>query len=348
VDASVVPAAGSAESLALVPGGDLIDRRGTGHPPDENPFLVYLARLAPGSRKAQGLALERIARELSSGGYSAVAFPWQSLRYQHVAAIRARLQQDVPPLVDEQGHVLVTARKAYSAGTTNRVLSALRGVLEEAWRLGHMSAEDFHRARAVKIVKQERLPTGRRITSGEFAALADACKRDRTPQGSRDASIFAVLYVAGLRRSELVALDLEHWNRVTGELLIRSGKGGKDRRVFVANGAGRALDAWLGARGDSEGPLLFALRKGGRLTGRRMSTQAVQDVCTKRAREARVTIFTPHDLRRSFVTDLLDAGEDIVTVQRAAGHANVQTTARYDRRGDEALKRAAARLHWPW
>ncbi len=211
-----------------------------------------------------------------------------------------------------------------------------------------MSAEDLHRARDVKTIRSSPLPKGRRVTSGEFVALAAACRRDESAHGPRDAGLLALLYVGGLRRAEVAALDIDDWSPATGELIVRSGKGRKDRIVFVANGGGRAMAAWLSARSEHPGPLFLALTKSGRLTARRISGQAIQDVCQKRAREAGVDPFTPHDLRRSFVSDLLDAGEDIVTVQRAAGHANVQTTARYDRRGDEALRRAATRLHFPY
>ncbi len=312
-------------------------------PAERNPAAVYLARLSPGSRKTMRIALERIAHRLVGRHVAkhevvpqeerAVVFvvPWGELRYQHTAAIRAWLAEVFEP------------------ATANKCLSALRGVLTEAWRLGQVGADDYHRASDIPSIKAERLPRGRRLTSGEIAALGRACSEDVTPRGVRDGALLAVMYVGGLRVAEAVHLDLSDWNPAANALTVRSGKNRKDRLVFLDNqGSREALAAWVGTRGAEPGPLFLPMRKGGRLLSDRMTTQGVFDACRRRSAEASVGDFTPHDLRRSFVSDLLDAGEDISTVQRMAGHAHVSTTTRYDRRGDEALRRASTKLHFPF
>jgi site-specific recombinase XerD len=78
-----------------------------------------------------------------------------------------------------------------------------------------------------------------------------------------------------------------------------------------------------------------------------MTAQALYLTLQKRAKEAGVAAFSPHDLRRTFVSDLLDAGADLATVQKLAGHADPGTTARYDRRGEAAKAKAAGLLVFP-
>ena len=84
------------------------------------------------------------------------------------------------------------------------------------------------------------------------------------------------------------------------------------------------------------------------MTARRMASQSILEIPERRARQARVARFSPHDLRRTFISDLLDAGADITTVAALAGHANVTTTARYDRRGEETKRRTAELLVVPF
>jgi site-specific recombinase XerD len=80
----------------------------------------------------------------------------------------------------------------------------------------------------------------------------------------------------------------------------------------------------------------------------RLTDQAVWHILQQRRKQANVKTFSPHDLRRTFISTLWDAGADGVSIQRLAGHANIQTTARYDRRGEEAKRRAAEMVYVPF
>ncbi len=153
-----------------------------------------------------------------------------------------------------------------------------------------------------------------------------------------------MLYGGGLRRSEVVALDLEDFDATTGVLKV-NGKGNKERVSYVTNGARKALDAWLVHRGGEPGPFFVPFTKGGAILMRWMTDQSVLDLVVRLARRAGIPRFSPHDLRRTFIGDMLDLGVDISTVQQLAGHAQVTTTARYDRRGEHVRRRAAEMLH---
>ena len=299
-------------------------------PADQHPAFTYLASLAPGSRRTMRQALDVTASIVSGGALDAETMRWDALRYTHTTAVRSVLAE------------------RYAFSTANKMLAALRGVLKESWRLGLMDAETYRRASDLPGVQGERLPRGRALTTGELRSLFRVCGEDPTPAGARDAAMLAVLYGAGLRRSEVVALDLEDYDAETGALTVRQGKGRKDRLGYASNGAQAALSAWLAVRGGEAGPLFLPIGKGGTIHHRRLTDQAVLVILEKRARQAGVARFSPHDLRRTFISDLLDQGADLATVQQLAGHANVSTTARYDRRGEKAKKKAADLLHVPY
>ena len=134
----------------------------------------------------------------------------------------------------------------------------------------------------------------------------------------------------------------------TGELKVL-GKGGKQRLVHLCSGGLQAVIDWLDVRGATEGPLVVPVLKGGRIQlGRRMTPQALYERLRRLGAAAGVQAFSPHDLRRSFVSDLLDRGVDISTVQQLAGHAAVTTTQRYDRRPERVKRQAAGMLHVPY
>ncbi len=275
-------------------------------------------------------SLEHIARMVSEGSLDALNFPWSELRYQHTQAIYT--------------HLLETRAPA----TANKMMAAVGRVLKEAWKLGQMSAEDYHRAIAIERRTGQRLLKGRALSAGEIVAILNVCCQDESVKGCRDAALIAVLYGAGVRRREVVALELENWNSVDYCLTVRRGKGDKDRTTYLDDGAAAALLAWLAVRGEHKGTIFHPLRKGGLIEMRSMSDQAVLDILQERGLEAQVADFSPHDFRRTFISNLLDAGADISTVQKLAGHASPVTTARYDRRGEAAKRKAVSLLHTPY
>jgi integrase len=112
------------------------------------------------------------------------------------------------------------------------------------------------------------------------------------------------------------------------------------------------LGEWLKIRGNEPGPLFYRVHKGGRIepvaSQARLNPQTISDMLQRRTRQTGLAKLTPHDLRRTTISDLLDAGVDLATVQKLAGHTNANTTAKYDRRGERAKRSAAAKLHVPW
>lgn len=274
-------------------------------------------------------ALNAIASLLTNGECDAMTLDWSALRYQHTAAIRTALMQRFAP------------------ATANKMLCALRRTLKEACRLDLMNADDYAKAVDFPTVKVKKGLRGRALTKAEIAALMGVCIEDLTPQGARDAALIAILRGAGLRRAEAVNLDLKDF-RNSGALEIREGKGGQDRTVYLPTVAVVVVEDWLTVRGMKPGPLLCPIRKGGLVQLRRMTPQAVLLILRKRALEAGVDSFSPHDFRRTFCSDLLDSGTDIVTVQKLAGHSSPVTTSKYDRRGEETKRRAVEHLGIPY
>ncbi len=176
---------------------------------DQHPALIYLASLSAGSRRTMFQALDTIARLLSGGELDLYTFDWGAVRYQHTAAVRAVLAE------------------RYKPATANKMLSALRQVLRHAWMLGQMSAEDYHRARAIETVKGQSLPAGRDLGLGEIAALMQVCEDDASPAGARDAAIIALMYATGIRRASVVRLDLADYDAQTTRYKSMSRRGAR-------------------------------------------------------------------------------------------------------------------------
>jgi site-specific recombinase XerD len=273
-------------------------------------------------------ALDGIAGFLSGGTSDAKTLDWAAIRYQHTSAVRGWLV------------------KTYAPATAKRMIAALRGVLTESWRLGLMSHDDYARATDIAPVRGETEPRGRALTNEELLRLFQTCSADSSFAGIRDGAILAVLYGLGLRRSELIALDVADYDPDQGTLAIQ-GKGNKPRLGYVLEQVKVLLDSWIAVRGESDGPIFVPVTKSGTLIFHRLTPQAVALIVKKRAFEAEVEEFSCHDLRRTFITHLLEAGADLSIVQQLAGHRQVTTTTLYDKRGEAAKVRAAGLIKIP-
>ena len=230
--------------------------------------------------------------------------------------------------------------KAYSKSTLARKLSSLRSFYKFLCRDG---LAETNPVAAVRTPRQEsRLPHF--LSSEDVARLLDS--PDASKAGLRDRAILEVLYSTGLRVSELVALDIEDVDMRAGVAIAR-GKGKRERLALVGRPAIGALRAYLAVRQPDEekqkrdGNAVFLNRYGTRLT-----TRGVRRVLDKHIKLTCLDGRTsPHTLRHSFATHLLDSGADLRSIQELLGHANIVSTQIYTHLTAERLREIYDKAH---
>lgn len=232
-----------------------------------------------------------------------------------------------------------------NVGTRNAYISVVREVLRECHRAGLISGSRFDDLTAALPMKVAlRTTRGRRLTPDELDDLLRACLTDRDPVcGARDAAVIAVFATTGIRASDLVDLDLTHWNSTDRSLYLVCTKNGHPHTVYLPAAATDYLESWLSQRGTEYGPL-FTLVIGAALE--RMSTDTVRMMLYTRADQAGVKRFGSHDFRRTLATTLLRT-HDTGIVSRILGHRDVASTAVYDLTGPEECRDAVETLPMP-
>jgi integrase/recombinase XerD len=228
------------------------------------------------------------------------------------------------------------------AASAGRTVVAVRGFHRFTVREGLSAVDPSAAVRPPSPAK--RLPKA--LPLSDIERILDAAGAPGTTLALRDRALLEVLYGTGARISEAVGLDLDDLDPGDGTVLLR-GKGGKERIVPVGSYALAAVDAYL-VRGRGElaaagrgVPALFLNARGGRL-----SRQSAWTVLTRAAERAGVTAeVSPHTLRHSFATHLLDGGADVRVVQELLGHASVTTTQIYTLVTVESLREVYATAH---
>ncbi len=229
-----------------------------------------------------------------------------------------------------------------SAGSAARTVVAVRGFHKFAVREGLAQVDPAAGVRPPAPAK--RLPKA--LPLADIERILEVAGGAGTALALRDRALLELLYGTGARISEAVGLDLDDLDLEQGTVLLR-GKGGKERMVPVGSFARDAVDAYL-VRGRPElsavgkgVPAAFLNARGGRL-----SRQSAWSVLVRAAERAGVTAeVSPHTLRHSFATHLLDGGADVRVVQELLGHASVTTTQVYTLVTVDSLREVYATAH---
>ena len=296
-----------------------------------NPLTLYLTRLAPSSQLTMRYVLQDAADRLGFEDLNLEEIDWHLLQPEHVIALVAALRED-----------------GYAPNTSSLYVNAVRGVMNEAWRMSLISQDHLLKMRSVKAAPGTRLGQGRNLRRTLIREMLDVCAADPRPQGLRDAAVIGLLYGSGMRKSESVNLDLAQIDFEERSLRV-IGKGNKELVKYAPDWAFAKLQAWLEfhreqlKEGEQDDTFLFnRIRRGSHITRERITKHAIYYIARQRGEQVGVKIM-PHDFRRSFITRVIEE-HDLSIAQKLAHHTNIQTTASYDVRDDNERRRAIDRF----
>ena len=244
-------------------------------------------------------------------------------------------------VLDLRGYVAALHEASYAKSTIARRLASMRSFFRFGQREGWT---DTNPAKPLRNPRKDRsLPHF--LSADQIGRLLEAPPADE-PMGLRDRAILETMYSAGLRVSELVGMSQGDLDLQAGVVRVR-GKGRRERLAPVGSYASRALRKWLRVRKlspteptDAEAPVFT------NKFGRRLTTRSVGRMLEKYLRQTGLdTRTTPHSLRHSFATHLLDRGADIRSVQELLGHKSLVTTQIYTHVSTAGLRAVYERAH---
>ncbi|WP_051252651.1 tyrosine-type recombinase/integrase [Ferrimonas kyonanensis] len=300
-----------------------------------SPALIYLQELGSDlSRQKMISYLNVIARLLNLDHYRQI--DWAAIGKPQVLYLLDQLRRGAL--------MRRPTAQGRSPNTVNLYLALIKGVARRAYEMGLYEHRHYSQIQSIRRLRGSRVNKGREVTKSEIQSLLRQCRHDCGPKGCRDLALLSLLFGTGVRRAELVGIDLAHLDRHQATIRV-IGKGNKERLLYLNQPTLTALTEYIDTlRGEDQGPLFQPITKLGDLLARRMTPQAVKVIIDARNRQARVASFSPHDGRRTFATQLLCNGVDLHTVQKLMGHASIDTTRQYDMRGEEVMRQAVSLL----
>ncbi|MBI2168297.1 MAG: site-specific tyrosine recombinase XerD [Actinobacteria bacterium] len=294
-------------------------------------WLAVERGVAENTRRAYQRDLRRYAAFLRRSGLSepsAIGEP-----------VVAAYVDEMSAAVDDDGN------RRYSPSTVARALVAVRSFHRFCVAEGYLGVDP------TEDVGAPRVPQGvpKALTLEEVELLLDGIEDD-TPPAIRDRAIIEVLYATGVRISELVGLDLDAIDLESGFIRVL-GKGGRERMVPVGSTARDAVDRYLRSARPELAPARFARRGDAEAAflnarGARLTRQGCWMILRRHGQRAGLADrLTPHVLRHSCATHMLDRGADLRVVQELLGHARISTTQVYTKVTTERLRRAYDAAH---
>lgn len=289
------------------------------------PYSLYLSRLSPSGRRAVRSQLESIAKLC---GWSAKErdFKFNQIDYAQALHLIALMQQ-----------------RGWSARYINRGITAIKCIVKTAVLSDQASEKQSLQLQAIPRLRHGEHP-GKPLDTKQVEQLFASLASDTSLIGYRDHLIFALFLGLGLRLSEVLAIRVEDIDFKASSVTVLQGKGNKSRTCYLPKWVKQIIRNWLNRLGDDANYIVCKVYRSGRFDSHEAITATGLYKITK-TRLSNVGIdAAPHDLRRTYITRLLDQGVDINTVRQMAGHADISTTTIYDKRDHKTMKLAAAAL----
>lgn len=288
---------------------------------------------------AGALAKASRASHHTVSNYRRDLMSFRSYLQEHTGVADSDGKVDVDAITpDHVRGYLARLMKTAARATVQRRLSAIKAF----FRYRESTTGKLSPASTLRSPKSERhLPSV--LEEDDVRRLIEREPEINTPAAVRDRAIMETLYSSGLRVSELVGLDWRDIDEELGMVTVRAGKGNKDRMVPLGEPALDSLKAWrrvMPVAWESDGPVIINLR------GTRLTTRSVEKIMARRIIDAGLdSPITPHGLRHSFATHMLNAGADLRSIQEMLGHASLTTTQRYTHVSINHLKEVYRRAH---
>ncbi|MDH4198767.1 MAG: tyrosine recombinase XerC [Spirochaetia bacterium] len=293
--------------------------------------------------------LEYLRYEKNSSPNTLLAYKTDIAQFFEFIDVEQILWQaiDVKTIYAFLGHILNHNGKEIIRSSQARKAAAIKSFYRYSEKMGYLE---------INPIGKMRVPAGRRplpkpLRPGEMETMLENNSGQNFWIQARDKALMELMYSSGMRISEILNLNIAHIFSSTGDIsgsIVISGKGGKQRVVFIGNLAKTSLNNYLSLRSDlkknewvmSEAPL-FTNYHGARITRK----GAAYVLKKRRLNLIGDEKITPHALRHSFATDLLNSGADIRVVQEMMGHSSISTTQNYTKVAREKLQNTFRSCH---